>query len=207
MTRKLSALLQSRVFYTLAATALTYIFWWSGISKLLDFPSALAEMAHFGLQPAVLFAAATIAVQLLGSWLIISASRWAWVGAGALSAFTLTTIPLAHRFWEIDGIVAKLEQALVQEHISVIGGLMIAAAFSQWRHSQRDLPHLSSGQTTDANHPAAAPQRHPGSPASNRTSIPADPVRAAVIARHAQGNYPPPHRHLPLNLARYGHQP
>lgn len=155
MTSQLSALLQSRLFYTLAATALTYIFWWSGISKLLDFPAALAEMAHFGLQPAVFFAAATIAVQLTGSYLLISASRWAWLGAGALSVFTLSTIPLAHRFWEMDGLLAKLEQALVQEHISVIGGLLIAAGFSQWRHTQR----ASTGGTATVNTPAAAPPR------------------------------------------------
>lgn len=198
MNRQLSALLQSRLFYTLAATALTYIFWWSGISKLLDFPSALGEMAHFGLQPAVLFAATTIAIQLIGSVLIISASRWAWLGAGALSVFTLSTIPLAHRFWEMDGLIAKLEQALVQEHISVIGGLLIAAAFSQWRRA----PSISTGNPNSTATPTAAAPRQPHPPAARRNRLPEDAVRAAVIARHAHGNFPPHHRHLPLNPAR-----
>lgn len=135
MPYPVGALLASRVFYTVAAAFLTFIFWWSGITKLLDFAGATAEMQHFGLQPAWLIAALTIAVQLVGSLLIISASRWAWLGAGALSVFTLATIPLAHRFWEMQGLVAMLERALVQEHISVIGGLALAAAFAHWQRT------------------------------------------------------------------------
>lgn len=129
----LNTLLQSRVYYTLATALLTYIFWWSGLSKIFDFAGAMAEMEHFGLHPAALFAAATIALQVLGSLAIISASRWAWLGAGALAVFTLSTIPLAHRFWEMEGMVAFLEKALVQEHISLIGGLAVAAALASMR--------------------------------------------------------------------------
>ncbi|MEF9948022.1 MAG: DoxX family protein [Comamonas sp.] len=129
----LSTLLQSRAYYTLATALLTYIFWWSGLSKIFDFAGAMAEMVHFGLRPAALFAAATIALQVLGSLAIISASRWAWLGAGALAVFTLSTIPLAHRFWEMEGMVAFLEKALVQEHISLIGGLAVAAALASMR--------------------------------------------------------------------------
>ena len=129
----LNTLLQSRVYYTLATALLTYIFWWSGLSKIFDFAGAMAEMEHFGLCPAALFAAATIVLQVLGSLAIISASRWAWLGAGALAVFTLSTIPLAHRFWEMEGMVAFLEKALVQEHFSLIGGLAVAAALASMR--------------------------------------------------------------------------
>lgn len=129
----LNTLLQSRVYYTLATALLTYIFWWSGLSKIFDFAGAMAEMEHFGLHPAALFAAATIVLQVLGSLAIISASSWAWLGAGALAVFTLSTIPLAHRFWEMEGMVAFLEKALVQEHISLIGGLAVAAALASMR--------------------------------------------------------------------------
>ena len=129
----LNTLLQSRVYYTLATALLTYIFWWSGLNKIFNFSGAMAEMEHFGLRPAALFAAATIALQVLGSLAIISASRWAWLGAGALAVFTLSTIPLAHRFWEMEGMVAFLEKALVQEHISLIGGLAVAAALASMR--------------------------------------------------------------------------
>lgn len=138
MLNLLNRLLRSRAFYVLATGALTYIFWWSGLTKLLDWPGAVAEMQHFGLKPAAFFAALTIGVQLVGSALIVSGSRWAWLGAGALATFTLGTIPLAHRFWEMDGMVAMLEKALVQDHISVIGGLAVAAALAHLRQPGMD---------------------------------------------------------------------
>ena len=43
-----------------------------GLVKLTDFPGALAEMAHFGLAPAPLFAALVIALELLASAMILS---------------------------------------------------------------------------------------------------------------------------------------
>ena len=115
---------------------LTYIFWWSGLTKLLNFSGATAEMAHFGLQPAALFAALTIAVQLLGSLLVIGGGRWVWLGAGMLAVMTLGTVPVAHRYWEMSGIQAMLEQALVQEHFSVIGGLLLAVVAAEWRRAR-----------------------------------------------------------------------
>lgn len=138
MTAKLHALLQSRSFYTLFAVLLTFIYWWSGLSKMLHFDEALAEMQHFNLQPTWLFAALTIGVQLAGSLLLITASRWAWLGAGALGVFTLSTVPLAHRFWEMDGLAATLELALVQEHFSMLGGLALAAALASF-HNRRTI--------------------------------------------------------------------
>ncbi len=130
-------ILLSRGFYTVAATVLTFVFWWSGLHKLANFGGAMGEMAHFNLAPTWLFAALTIATQLIGSLLIITASRFAWLGAGALSVFTLILIPIAHPFWTKGGVVAFLERALVQDHISVIGGLMVAAALASWRHKNK----------------------------------------------------------------------
>lgn len=77
MNHVIQELLRSRVYLVLATLLLTYIFWWSGVNKIWDFSTAKREMAHFGLEPQALFAVLTITVQLLGSWLIISASRLA----------------------------------------------------------------------------------------------------------------------------------
>ena len=132
----IQTLLRSRWLFHVSALVLTFIYWWSGLTKLFNFAAAQAEMSHFGLNPPGLFAALTIAVQLGGSALIITGSRWAWLGAGALAVFTLATIPLAHRFWEMEGLVAVLDQAIVHEHISVIGGLALAAILSDIRRSK-----------------------------------------------------------------------
>jgi hypothetical protein len=52
---------------TAARIVLCLPFWWSGMSKLLDFSGGTAEMAALGLEPAWLFNALTILVQLGGS--------------------------------------------------------------------------------------------------------------------------------------------
>jgi transmembrane protein len=83
-----------------ARILVTFPFLCSGIIKLIDFEGGVAEMAHFGLQPAYMFNVATIVVQLVGSALII-ADRLAWLGAGALAVFTALTIVIAHHFWSI----------------------------------------------------------------------------------------------------------
>lgn len=209
MSSPLFSLLQSRRFYTVATVTLTAAFWWSGLTKLFNFTDTQAEMLHFGLHPVTLFAALTIAVQLVGSALIITASRWAYLGAGALITFTLATIPLAHRFWEMDGLIAVLEHALVMDHISVIGGLLLAAALAPLDRTR--------GTNGHAEHPVlqgrwSARKENPNTPppggAPLRTShyaltptvafsqfLRSGSATAAAVDRHMHGNRPPFHGH------------
>jgi len=74
-------------------------------------------------------AVAVIVVQLCGSAMIIS-GKHAWLGAGALAIFTLLTIPIAHAFWLMSGEYAFIEMMFAFEHVTVIGGLMVAAVLS-----------------------------------------------------------------------------
>lgn len=123
-------LLESRGLLLLARLLLTLMFWSSGLAKLIDFSGGMAEMSHFGLEPAALFNILTITVQLGGSLLIIF-NRWTWLGTGALAVFTLLTIPLAHAFWRLEGEAAMMEMHVVVEHLSIVGALILAAIFSQ----------------------------------------------------------------------------
>ncbi|MCO5150462.1 MULTISPECIES: DoxX family protein [unclassified Shinella] len=116
----------SRVFGFLARTILTSMFWLSGIAKLADFNAGVAEMAHFGLEPATGFNIAVAITQLVGSALII-ANRWTWLGAGMLTVFTALTIPIAHNFWTMQEPIRTIEFYVVMEHITVIGALMVVA--------------------------------------------------------------------------------
>ena len=125
------------LFYT-GAIAVTYMFWRSGLAKLWNFPATLGEMAHSGLYPPWLFAVGTIALQLVASALVIIGGRLAWFGALPLALFTLATIPLAHNFWTMPNEAAFGERLIAQEHISVVGGLLVAALLArkygpQWR--------------------------------------------------------------------------
>jgi len=130
------SLLRAPWAYHAGAIILTYMYWLSGFTKLFNFSETLGEMSHFGLNPPAVFAVATIIVQLGGSALVILGNRWAWLGAGALIVFTLATIPLAHRFWEMDGPMAMLEMLMVQEHITVVGGLILAAVLAEVRRTR-----------------------------------------------------------------------
>ncbi|MBN9064123.1 MAG: DoxX family protein [Rhizobiales bacterium 65-9] len=123
-------LLDSSWFGYLARAALTFIFWSSGIAKLVDFQAAQGEMAQFGLNPPAAFALATAATQLVGSLLIIL-NRWTWLGCGMLATFTALTIPVAHRFWEMQEPLRTLEFYFVMEHLTVIGALAVMAILSR----------------------------------------------------------------------------
>ena len=133
MNSAIDAFLRSKIFYIFSTTLLTYVFWWSGLSKIFNFQEALADMNHFALEPPLIFAIMTIIIQLVGSFSIITCSKWAWVGSAALGLFTVLTIPIAHQFWKMDGVEGFLEKLLVQEHFSVIGGLAVAAILANYR--------------------------------------------------------------------------
>jgi transmembrane protein len=126
MSSFIDFLVSSRAFGYLARTILTYMFWASGLAKLIDFNAGVAEMSFFGLEPAPLFNIAVIVTQFGGSALII-ANRWTWLGAGALAVFTVLTIPIAHTFWTMQEPLKTLEFYVVMEHITVIGALMVVA--------------------------------------------------------------------------------
>lgn len=116
----------TRWFGYVARTLVTFMFWGSGLSKLIDFQGGVAEMAHFGLQPAVLFNVAVIVTQLGASAMVIL-NRHAWIGAGALAIFTLLTIPIAHAFWTMEEPMKTFEFYVVAEHVSMVGAMMVVA--------------------------------------------------------------------------------
>ena len=101
-------------------------FWWSGLNKLFDFSGGTAEMAALGLEPAGLFNALTILVQLGGSLLVIL-NLWTWLGAGALGVFTAFATVLAHQFWTLDGLERARELNTFLEHLAIIAGFVLVA--------------------------------------------------------------------------------
>lgn len=118
----------SRWFLAVARMALVAPFLTSGIAKLIDPTGATAEMQQFGLTPAGLFAGAVIAVQLAGSVAVLI-GRCSALAAGTLALFTLAATLLAHPFWSFaDPAIWTLHRNIFVEHVSIIGGLMLAAS-------------------------------------------------------------------------------
>ena len=98
-----------------------------GLNKLVDFPGAIAEMTHFGLAPAPVFAAFVIALELVGSAMILTGFL-RWLAALALGGFTLLATFLALRFWELPvGPERFMAANSFFEHLGLAGGFLLVA--------------------------------------------------------------------------------
>jgi len=112
-----------------ARVALVSAFLIGGVQKALDFQGAIAEQAHFGLQPAWLWATAAIIVELGGSVLVIL-GRWVWLGAGGLGVLTAVAMLTANDFWTKAGHERFLAVNAFFEHLGLIAGLMLVSMLS-----------------------------------------------------------------------------
>jgi uncharacterized membrane protein YphA (DoxX/SURF4 family) len=122
----------------IALLALCSAYLQGGLTKLLDFDGAIAEMNHFGLAPAALFAIATIVLELAAPFAILS-GRYRWLGALALAAFTLMATFIANRFWELAPPERFMAANAFFEHIGLVGAFLLVA----W-HDVRSRQHPMS---------------------------------------------------------------
>ncbi len=132
IARSAHALLSHPVLRWLALLCLCSAYIQGGLTKTLDWPGALGEMQHFGLAPAPLFAAGTIALEL-GATLLILTGRLRWVGALALAAFTAMATVLANRFWEMTGPERFAATNSFFEHVGLVGAFVLVAWFDLYR--------------------------------------------------------------------------
>lgn len=122
--------------WLLARLALVGAYLLGGLVKLTDWPGAVAEQAHFGLHPPELWAALTILVELVGPLLILL-DRALWLGAGALSLFTVLAALIANDFWTMAGPERFMATNAFFEHLGLVGGFALAAMLSRLRRRSR----------------------------------------------------------------------
>jgi uncharacterized membrane protein YphA (DoxX/SURF4 family) len=96
------------------------------IDKSMDFPSAIAEMKHFGLAPTAPLAVAVIALEF-GASLMILTGRGRWLAALALAAFTFAATFLANRFWELEPPARIVAANGFFEHLGLVGAFILVA--------------------------------------------------------------------------------
>ena len=102
-----------------------------GFDKAFDFAAATGEMRHFGIEPAVPIALATIALELGASAMVLT-GRLRWLGAVLLALFTLAASLVANRFWSAaPGDRFALENAFF-EHLGLAGAFLFVAC-TDWR--------------------------------------------------------------------------
>lgn len=107
-----------------------------GLVKAWDFQGAVAEMVHFGIAPAAPAAAATIALELGASVLILS-GFYRWAGALGLAGFTFMANLLANRFWELAPPEQMMSANGFFEHLGLVGGFLLVAVADLWGRAAR----------------------------------------------------------------------
>ncbi|WP_416760063.1 DoxX family protein [Roseateles sp. So40a] len=127
--RWVETILQWPTFGVVLRVGLASAYLIGGIDKAMDFPGAVAEQAHFGLQPAALWAVLAIAVELIGAVLLI-VDRWTWLAAGALGVLTLVAMAVANNFWDMSGQARFMAKNAFFEHLGLICGLACVARLS-----------------------------------------------------------------------------
>lgn len=122
------------------------------LTKLVDFDGALAEMQHFGLKPPLLFAIATIALEIAASVAIL-VGYYRWLAALALAAFTIVATLLANRFW----VAAPAEQFAMTnsffEHFGLVGAFLLVAwhdvRTAEWSCERSDHRLIDTRESMD----------------------------------------------------------
>ncbi|RSV40322.1 DoxX family protein [Sphingomonas sp. ABOLE] len=129
--RFVDAILDWRPTWFLARLLLVGAYLLGGLVKLADWQGAVAEQAHFGMHPPALWAALTIAVELIGPVLILT-GRWIWLGAGMLGVFTLLAAFTANAFWTMPPGPERFGATnAFFEHLGLIGGFILAALVAE----------------------------------------------------------------------------
>jgi uncharacterized membrane protein YphA (DoxX/SURF4 family) len=127
--RWVAAILSRPWLLPISRLALVSAFLIGGIQKLIDFPGAIAEQAHFGLQPAWTRAVAAVIVELGGSALVIF-GRWVWLGTGGLGVLTAVAMLTANDFWAKAGQDRFIAVNDFFEHLGLIAGLVLVSVLS-----------------------------------------------------------------------------
>lgn len=129
--RFVDAILDWKPTWFIARLLLVGAYLLGGIVKLTDWSAAVAEQAHFGMSPPALWAALTIALELIGPLLILS-GRLVWLGAGMLGVFTLLAAFTANAFWTMPiGQDRFMATNAFFEHLGLIGGFILAALVAE----------------------------------------------------------------------------
>lgn len=129
--RFVGAILDWRWTGFLARLALVGAYLLGGIVKASDWTTAVAEQTHFGMSPPALWAALTIAIEIVGPLLILS-GRLVWLGAGMLGVFTLFAAITANAFWAMPaGQTRFMATNAFFEHLGLIGGFVLVALVAE----------------------------------------------------------------------------
>ncbi len=127
--RLLADIVSAPAVRTAALIALCAAYIQGPLTKIFDFGGAIAEMGHFGLSPAPVFAVVVIAFELTASAMVVS-GKLRWLGALALAGFTILATFIALRFWELPaGMERMMATNAFFEHLGLAGAFVLVTIF------------------------------------------------------------------------------
>ncbi|WP_230949478.1 DoxX family protein [Burkholderia stagnalis] len=139
----LRPLVQSRFVRWLGLLGLCSAYLQGGLHKAGDFGAAIAEMQHFGVEPAAPVAALVIAVELVAPLLILTGVL-RWLGAGALAGFTLFAASVANAFWHAPPDARFGLTAAFLEHVGLACAFALVALHDLHERSVPTPPDTGS---------------------------------------------------------------
>ena len=112
----------------LGRALLSAIFVLSGIGKLTGFDGTVSYIASVGLPMPQLLGLGAIAVELIGSAMLILGWKTRWA-ASAMLLYTAATALLFHNFWSAPGDQMQNQMIHFMKNIAMSGGFLYVLAF------------------------------------------------------------------------------
>jgi len=110
------------------------IFVLSGFQKLMSFSGLAANIAGKGLPMPEVLAVLTVAIELGAGLLLVVGWKARWA-ALLLFLFIIPVSLTFHNFWTMEGTQAAMNKVQFMKNLSIMGGMLLAAAFGPGRYS------------------------------------------------------------------------
>ena len=121
-----------RTILLLAKAMIVALFLLSAYGKIKGWPNLVGTLAGKGFPLPLLFAVATIAVELFGSAGLF-VPRFEKIAALALAAFTLAACFFFHAFWTMPPEAASSNMVHFFKDVAITGGLLVIVALPSTR--------------------------------------------------------------------------
>jgi putative oxidoreductase len=110
------------------------IFVLSGFQKLMGFSGVAAAIAGKGLPMPEVLAVLTVIIELGAGLLLVVGWKARWA-AFLLFLFIIPVSLVYHNFWTMEGAQAAMNKIQFMKNVSIMGGMLLAAAFGPGRYS------------------------------------------------------------------------
>jgi putative oxidoreductase len=110
------------------------IFVLSGFQKLMGFSGVVASIGGKGLPMPEVLAILTIAIELGAGLLLVIGLKARWA-AFLIFLFIIPVSLTFHNFWAMEGAQAAMNKIQFMKNVSIMGGMLLAAAFGPGRYS------------------------------------------------------------------------